>query len=142
MKRINKNGFTLVEMLAVVLVLGLILIISIISVHQLGISGKNKSFDVLVNTFKDSAKEAYSICVVNANSDFCLAHPLPDYDETDTVTLGELMEYDYIDTLKNPWNTKEKCDSTSTVKVTRTRKSQVSLTYEACLKCGTHSNCE
>ena len=142
MKKINKNGFTLIELLAVTVILILVLSIAALTVTSLLNRSKTKSFDVLINTMQDAAREAYSICVVKPNSDFCVDHPLPGYDESDTVTLGELIDHQYIDTLKNPWNKDEKCDTSSTVKVTRTRKSQVSFTYEVCLKCGTHSNCD
>ena len=142
MKKINKKGFTLVELLAVVVILILVLTLAVLSTHGLLLKGESTGFDVIVNSLQDSAREAYSNCVVNPNSDFCRIHPIPSYDESDTVTLGELIDYGYSDKLKNPWNKSEKCDRNSTVKVTRTRKSQVSFEYETCLICGKHNSCE
>jgi len=55
----NKKGFTLVELLAVILVLGLVLVIAVPSVNKYLKSSKQKAFDVQINTMVE-AVEAYA----------------------------------------------------------------------------------
>ena len=55
----NEKGFTLVELLAVILVLGLVLVIAVPSVNKYLKSSKQKAFDIQINTMIESV-EAYA----------------------------------------------------------------------------------
>ena len=55
----NEKGFTLVELLAVILVLGLVLVIAVPSVNKYLKSSKQKAFDVQINTMVE-AVETYA----------------------------------------------------------------------------------
>lgn len=50
----NRKGFTLVELLATLVVLGIITMITVVSVNNIFNSTKNKSEDVFVNTIKNA----------------------------------------------------------------------------------------
>ena len=50
----NEKGFTLVELLAVILVLGLVLVIAVPSVNKYLKSSKQKAFDVQINILSKS----------------------------------------------------------------------------------------
>lgn len=58
-KKLKENGFTLVELLAVIVILGIILIITIPTILNVMGSAKKKSFEVYANKSIKSANEKY-----------------------------------------------------------------------------------
>ena len=52
----NKQGFTLIEVLSIIIVLGILISIAIPSISKVVKYGKDKSYDLLVMTIEDSAK--------------------------------------------------------------------------------------
>lgn len=164
----NQKGFTLIEIIAVIVILSIILMIGTYALNGHLIKGRDKSFDVLINSFEDSVKEAYTHCLTNPNEDsdlnnpnnvkFCINHELPDYDVPVTITLRELLADDFIEPVMNPWKQSEACNPDSTVIVTRKpvevkhKKSDGSIEilgyddsiidfeYKTCLICGDHSS--
>ena len=155
----NKKGFTLIEVIAVIVILSIILMIGVYALNGHLIKGRNKSFDLLVNSLEDSVASAFASCESEPNSsDFCTNHPLPDANGTDTITLEELVNENFIEPVKNPWKKSEACDPSSTVIVTRKpveikhKKSDgsyeilgyddtvIDFEYKTCLKCGDHES--
>ena len=59
MKRINNKGFTLVEVIAVVVIIALLGMIAIPNVISTINKGKDTSYEILVNDIKIAAKQLY-----------------------------------------------------------------------------------
>ena len=139
---IMKNkGFTLIEMLAVMAILAILMGVAVYALQGHLIKGRNKSFKIVVNTFEDGVLEAYTTCLAEPDSsDFCTNHPLPDFNGTDTITLKELEDEQFIEPIKNPWKKDERCNPSSTVTVTRNDQNNISFDYKTCLICGEHSS--
>lgn len=144
----KKQGFTLIEMLAVIMILGIIISLASYSyIKYISNSGK-KSFDIAVQSMKDATESAYADCNANLSSNsFCINHRIPDLNLTDTIYLSELIENQYIDKIRNPYDTKTFCSETSSyVKVT-TKNHDIKyngqvvgnenndITYKVCLIC-------
>jgi len=138
----NKKGFTLIELIAVIVLLSLLLMLATFSLSGYLISGKEKSFDILINSFEDGVLEAYTSCIANpTSSNFCLNHDVPSYEGSDTIRLYELVNEEFVEKMKNPWKTSELCDSSNSyVTVTRNDANNISFDYKTCLICGTHSS--
>lgn len=136
---LNRKGFTLIELISVIVILSLVLLLATFALTAYLHQGRDKSFDVAVNSFEDAVLEAYTDCNRDRNSSsFCLTNEIPDYNQEKTVYLKDLISSYYIDPIKNPYNTKEKCDGESYVVVTNTDKTGISLEYQTCLICGEH----
>ena len=135
----NKKGFSLIELISVIVILGFILTLAVFSLQKFLIQGRDKSFKVITNTFEDGVLEAYTSCIANpTSSNFCIKHEVPEFNEPETITLGELEDEEFVEIIKSPWDTKEKCDRKSYVTVTRDNKDNISFSYKTCLICGEH----
>lgn len=116
----GKRGFTLVEMLAAIILLAILMGFATVSYSKALKRGREKSFDIAVNSFSDAVISAYTDCSANlSDNSFCTNHSLPNVGSTDTIYLSELVRYQYIEQVKNPYNTNQNCDDNSYVKVTR-----------------------
>ena len=136
----NKKAFTMVELLAVILILGIILVIAAASYNSYLKTSREKSFKLAENSFRDTVEEAYIDCSANlSKNNFCQNHDKLVVGETDTIKLSELITSGYIETIKNPYNTNESCDiNNSYVKVTNVNTSNgvSEYSYDVCLICG------
>ncbi len=137
----NRKGYTLIELIAVIAILAIVMVIGVYSVTSYMNRSKQKSFDVLINSIEDAAAASFTDCLANSDASLLCQH----YSALDRggaghqISIKELIEYGYLEPMKNPWNTSEKCDGeNSFVVVFRRNTDSLSLTYETCLICGTH----
>ena len=123
MKNLNKKGFTMVELLAVVTILGVLAIVAIPSTKYLIERGKENYYVAQKNQIELAAKE-----YLKDNPQL-----LPgEIGGQKTITLRELIAHKYISNVKN--QKKENCDKNeTTVKVTRISKTK--YTYAVTLIC-------
>ena len=138
----DNKGYTLIELISVIALLSIVLILGVYSVTNFLIDSKDKSFNILVNSFEDGVLEAYTSCLSNPTiASFCTNHDMPSNGNSDTIYLRELINEEFVEKFKNPWNTSEECDvNTSYVRVTRNNANSISFTYKTCLKCGNHQS--
>jgi len=141
----NKKGFTLIEMLAVIMLLGILTTIAVVSYTNYLNTSREKSFNLAENSFKDALLEAYVDCKTGfSDNDFCSKHSEPNMkDERDEITLLELIEAEHIEKIKNPYNTNEYCDiNNSYIEVISNADftDHSDLSYKVCLICGNKSS--
>ena len=142
----NKKAFTLIEMLAVILILGLLVTISTGIYNEYLSSSRLKSYRLSEESFVNSVKEAYLDCSSNhPNNDFCTNHKqLSKPGEVATIYLNELVIDDYIDAIKNPYNTDEVCDLKNSYVIAKnsndTNLINIDISYTVCLICGQHKS--
>ncbi len=138
----NKKGFTLIELIGVILLLAIVTSIGTVTLNSYLKSGREKSFKILVNSFEDAVLEAYTTCLADQNSsDFCTNNIIPDIaGEKRIVKLNDLIDNYFIEEVKNPWKTSEKCSGDSYVEATRDDTDSMSFSYKTCLICGTHQS--
>ncbi len=95
----NKKGFTLVELLAIIVLLGLVALLSFNAIDKYIKQSRDKMYETQVNNIILSAKN------------WGVDHPLllPQYEgDTKEITLGFLMDEGYVDLeIENPKTRKQ-----------------------------------
>ncbi|MCJ8006990.1 type II secretion system protein [Lederbergia wuyishanensis] len=120
----NQRGLTLVELLAVVVILG---IISAIAVPSIG---------GLINNSKKDAHIANAQTMVNAVKLMVTTSELDFTSDVATVELGQLEKENYIDKVKNPSGGDYSGKSVITVTKTIGKDNSISYSYNIILKGG------
>lgn len=123
----NQKGFTMVELLAVILILGILALIAVGSVSQFLSHGEKKTY------------QTYEADLKIATENYLLEHPslIPEKGAATQVRLNTLIDERYSEKLVDPKNKEKLCDGFVTV----TNQSQsgslnMDLEYEVCLICG------
>ena len=130
----NRKGFTLIEILAVIIIIGIVAIISIPTVSQYIKSAENTTYKSYENSMKEATKNRITKCLVDNDSSCVLPEKI---DEKRIVYLSELIDNGFLDEMKSP-ETKELCEiDVSYVEVKKTGLSDYD--YVACLYCGDYT---
>ncbi len=95
----NKHGYTMVELLAVIAIIGLLFTIATISYTSL----INKSSNTVYENYMDSMHEAVLTYVID--------HPIKDNgsEKDATISLSQLISDHKIDYINNPKDSNDKC---------------------------------
>ena len=132
----KKKGFTLVELLAVVVILGLLVALTFPAVSKYINETRKESYDLHEADMKVATSNMMSECVQN-NVDGCV----PESGNSRVVTLDYLVENKYSEVVKDPENTDLTCDvDNSYVVVTNTGTDSVKLDYQVCLVCSEYKS--
>ena len=115
------KGFTLVELLAAITILGILLFIGVVAITNVFDNSKVNYYKSMENTLSIAGNEYF-----NDNRD---DKPIDDYNFVDIKTLEN---HNYIEELKT-YDGKESCDSSSGVYIYNTDNGSG---YEVCLICG------
>ena len=143
-KRNSYYAFTLIELLAVIVILGILLGLAVGGYIGYLNQSRGKSYTIAENSFKDATMAAMENCMAggNKNSAFCNNHAIPQNQfDYELVYLNELIAGDYIDPIKNPYNTEEFCDANNSYVYVSNRADMdvdmnYNLYYKICLVCG------
>lgn len=129
MKR--KNGFTLVEMLAVIILIAIISAIATVAITRTLKNAKKSTYKMIEKNLQ-SATETY----LTDNSALIPPITTPNLSSV-TVTLSTLISNEYLPPVKDPDKKDSTCDATlSTIIVTRNNNTEnVDLSYKVCLVC-------
>lgn len=93
MKKLNRKGFTLVELLAVIIILAIVVGISIPAITNIINGSKNSALGVTVESALDHMKDQYDIYNIDATSaDSVIKNLLSDTDKTIELTTADDLE--------------------------------------------------
>lgn len=145
-----KKGFTLTEVLAVIVILGIVLGLGVGTYSSYLSKSRNKAYKIAENSMKNAATSAITDCLTGngKNRDFCTKHDVlaNGYDH-EVILLGELLDDDYINAIRDPNNTDEFCNTGSVEEngsyvyiVNNTNNGNVNFDYKVCLKCGNYTS--
>ncbi len=128
----KNRGFTLIEMLAVVVLLGLLIALLFPAISKYIIDTRDNTYVLYESNMKVAAKNMMTDCL-ETNDRVCV----PEYNHHTIVTLSELNATGYLDRLRDPKNSDKFCDPfRSFVVVKNDSATTINLTYEVCLVCG------
>lgn len=68
MNKLNNKGFTLVELMATIVILSLVITIGAVSITSLINNAKEKNYDLLVEEIKNAVEEFYIECKFDSDS--------------------------------------------------------------------------
>ena len=88
----NKKGFTLVELLATIILLAIVLSLSSIAIIGIINSSKEKNYEQLISNIKDGAEVYYQECKYSNNSHISCNLNNSSYN----ISLGDLVRYGYV----------------------------------------------
>lgn len=122
----NKKGFTMVELLATIIILGLLATIGVVATNRYLTQSRKKSYKIMSQT----VYEATMNCMTEGK---CVA---PVMRRTTTITTDTLLKYGYLKKLDNPRNNGKDCSGSVVVtnKSSSTGEYQ-KYTYDVTLDC-------
>ena len=140
----NKKGFTLIELMAVIVVLAILFSFAIFSYSRYLKMSRDKMLKIAVNTVEDSALSAFTECNKGVNNSFCSKYGVLNVGDSANVLVTDLIDNKYLEDVKDPYNRNQKCNVGSYVKVTRKSvtvngvedDSNISYDYISCVRCG------
>ena len=127
----NKFGFTLVELLATIIIIALIGGIGALAYTSIIRQSEDKTFEAYEKTMH---AEAMNMIMKKLNL-------MPKNGEKKKYTLAYMLNNYYIDPIKNPRNSNDLCNTNSSyVEITRQNVGSVeSFTYKVCLVCNDYN---
>lgn len=109
MKKLNRKGFTLIELIATIVILGLVLAISGFTISSLITSSKQKNYDLLIKDIIHASELYYQECtyMTNISSDGtvnsgCVSPTNGAY----SIPISTLVNYGYLEGNKDEANSK------------------------------------
>ena len=123
----NKRGFTVVELLVVLVILGILITLAYISVSK------------YLNQARDATYEDFEKNITSGVTNYLIDHTgsIPNEGESLVVDVEKLVCEGYIEDLQDPRESSKTCnlDSYAIVKRNNDTSSNMDIEYSACLKC-------
>lgn len=141
MKRINKKAFTLIELLAVLVILSILLGIAVPAYYSYVQKSQKGAYQAAEESLTTAAMDAMLDCVNNRGKSFCTNKRLPQSDnEYLKMTLGDLIKGSYMDPIHDPKNRSNYCNEQSSYAyvLKNPESAKGGYTYYACLVCGSY----
>ena len=126
----NKKGFTLVELLAVIVVLGIVSAIAVTSIAGIRRKAADDTFKELEHQIAELGPAIYSHEVIVRNSSATFYSKYKEGNEF-IVPLGTLISSGYLKEIQSPYNSSETCEGYLYVNPASTDE-----VYKGYLKCG------
>jgi prepilin-type N-terminal cleavage/methylation domain-containing protein len=127
----NRRGFTLIEIIAVVIIIGILALIIVPSVSSYIVNSRNTAYKAHEKTMAEAAK-SMTVETINGNDHF----ELPKKGEQNTVYLSELIEREYTAKLEDP-ATGKLCNAEMSHVIIE-GEGNSSFNYISCLYCGNY----
>lgn len=130
----NKKGFTMIELMATITLLGIMLTLAVVSVSK------------YLNKARNTAYRDYEKTLEGAATNYFLDHTglLPEKGDATgtTITANDLINGGYLTSMKDPKKKNATCDNGSFVKVIRKEDVgfNMDIEYKTCVVCGNYKS--
>lgn len=101
MRKLNNNGYTLVELLITIVLLSLILSIAGYSIVTIVNGAKEKNYETLINNIKSASEMYYQECRYMNNEEEQVISCEKETDGSYEITLYVLLEYGFLSSSSN-----------------------------------------
>lgn len=130
--KINNRAFTMLELLAVIIILGILMSLAYMGVSQ------------YLKQARDSTYEDFEKNITSGVTNYLIDHTgsIPEEGESLVVDVSKLICEGYIETLTDPNESSKTCNLESYAIVTRENdvSYNMNIKYEACLKCSAYES--
>lgn len=140
----NKKGFTLIEVLAVIVLIGVISMIAVTSYSQYITKSKRTAYETAENSMKEAAEGMFTDCM-GSNSDraVCDLFRTPRPDQSVMIPLSSLIENGYIPKVSDPDKQGEFCSEDRSYVLAygldpEVDSSNINMGYKTCLSCSNY----
>lgn len=128
----NKKAFTTLELLAVIIILGILITLAYMGVSQYLTRARNTTY------------ESFEAAITDGVTNYLIDHTgsIPNVGETLKVDVSKLICEGYVDRLEDPRDSSKTCnlESYAIVKRNENTSSNMNIEYEACLKCSNYES--
>lgn len=130
----NKKGFTMIELMAVIIILGILMTLAYMGVTQ------------YLDRTRDATYEDFEKNITAGATNYLIDHSasIPEVGESIVIDVSKLICEGYIENLRDPYNTSvnRTCNLNSYAIVTRESDtaSNLRVSYEACLSCSNYQS--
>lgn len=146
--KINKKGFTLIELIAVVVILGIISLIALPSVISYLSGTQQSAYSIAEGSVVSATYNMFADCSGDSSSSICSSYSVPDPNSYVTVKASVLIDGGYLDPISDPVNSGQYCDENNSYAIITNSSSEndfnAKLDYKVCLSCGDYqsSDCQ
>ena len=134
----KKNAFTLIELLAVIVIFGIISSIAVISYGRYIDSSRMKAYQDAEKTMEGAAKSFLTFCMTDTlPNDAC--EVLPSVGNSITIDLNKLTDNGFMTIVKDQ-NKGGVCTGAVRISNPGSASDNYNLEYDVCLKCSNYSS--
>lgn len=128
----NKKGFTMLELLAVIIILSILITIGYIAVSQY----LDQAYDATYSDFEENIEAGAANYLIEHTGS------IPGEGESIVIDVSKLICAGYVKELQDPMRDGQTCDLNSYVIVKRGNNTNFNMAvdYEACLKCSNYTS--
>ena len=144
MKKSNRKGFTLIELIAVVVILGVIALIAVPAVTYYLSGAQNDAYKIAEQNLADAAYNMFADCAGVGDLEVCSQYSVPDGGNYVTVPASVLIANGYLDPIADPAKQGSYCDENNSFAIIMNDATETDfnakLSYKACLSCSKYQS--
>ena len=144
MKKSNRKGFTLIELIAVVVILGVIALIAVPAVTYYLSGAQNDAYKIAEQNLADAAYNMFADCAGVGDLEVCSQYSVPDGGSYVTVPTSVLIANGYLDPIADPARQGSYCDENNSFAIIMNDATETDfnakLSYKACLSCSKYQS--
>ena len=140
----EKKGFTLIELIAVVVILGIIALIAVPAVTSYLSGSQMSSYRMAEQSLADAAYNMFTDCAGVGEAEVCNQYSVPDPNDYVTVPLSVLIDNGFLNPIEDPKNQGTYCDQDKSFAIIMNDATETDfnakLSYKACLSCSKYQS--
>ena len=144
MKKSNRKGFTLIELIAVVVILGVIALIAVPAVTYYLSGAQNDAYKIAEQNLAEAAYNMFADCAGVGDLAVCDQYSVPDSGGYVTVPASVLIANGYLDPIADPASQGSYCDENNSFAIIMNDATETDfnekLSYKACLSCSKYQS--